>query len=59
MKRYNNKNNEDTKWITNWSTCNVRTLLRSGALKELKDIVTSYGADVIALQENDGKYVAY
>ena len=30
---------------------NVRTLLRSGALKELREIVTSYDADVIALQE--------
>ena len=32
-------------------TWNVRTLLRSGALKELREIVTSYDADVIALQE--------
>ena len=32
-------------------TWNVRTLLRSGALKELTEIVTSHDADVIALQE--------
>ena len=32
-------------------TWNVRTLLRSGALKELREIITSYDADVIALQE--------
>ena len=32
-------------------TWNVRTLLRSGALKEPREIVTSYDADVIALQE--------
>ena len=32
-------------------TWNVRTLLHSGALKELREIVTSYDADVIALQE--------
>ena len=32
-------------------TWNVRTLLRSGALKELIEVVTSYDADVIALQE--------
>ena len=33
------------------STWNLRTLRRSGASKELRDVITSYGADVIALQE--------
>ena len=32
-------------------TLNVRTLLHSGVLKELREIVTSYDADVIALHE--------
>ena len=32
-------------------TWNVRTLPRSSALKELREIVTSYDADVIALHE--------
>ena len=32
-------------------TWNVRTLLHSGALKELREIVTSYDADLIAFQE--------
>ena len=38
-------------------TWNVRTLLHSGALRELREIVISYDADVISLQ--DGKGVAY
>ena len=32
-------------------TWSVRTLLRSGILKELREIIISYDADVIALQE--------
>ena len=38
-------------------TWNVLT--RSGSLKELREIVTSYDADVIALRNYDGKGVAY
>ena len=32
-------------------TWNVRTLRRPGALQELRKVITSYGADVVALQE--------
>ena len=32
-------------------TWNVRTLRRPGALHELRKVITSYGADVVALQE--------
>ena len=42
----NNMNNE-----LRMGTWNVRTLLCSGNLKELRDVGTKKGADVIELQE--------